>query len=133
MNEFPEEHDRRAEQQESDRRKDLVARSRLEVIQENYTNWAHRSLLILGTILVAFLVQGIVGTWLYYEIKQAQKNNCLSINARYDNAIRALKEGSDQDIRNAPTAAMKIEIARRRDVTVKLIEAVAPKRDCDNI
>lgn len=57
--------------------------------------------------------------------------DCLDQNKRHDDTVAALRAGSDVDIENAKTKAGKQEIARRRDVTLALIDALAPHQDCE--
>lgn len=65
--------------------------------------------------------------------RNAVKEACANRNEQHDNAINSLIEGSDIDQQNALTEETKAEIRRRRDVTIGLIDAVAPKRDCDDL
>lgn len=57
--------------------------------------------------------------------------SCNTQNARHDGAINALMEGSDLDQKNAPNEAARAEIRRRRDVTIALLDALAPVEDCE--
>jgi uncharacterized protein HemX len=115
------------------RREHLDDRTRLDEIAHAYEVWSRRTLVILAVIAVIALAGGITSAYLFFRVQNARENACLRTNARHDNAIHALKEGSDQDIANAPTEAAKKEIARRRDVTISLINAIAPHLDCNNI
>lgn len=56
---------------------------------------------------------------------------CRTQNARNEATKEALTSGSDQDIRNAPTEEAKDEVRRRRDVTLALIDALAPADNCE--
>lgn len=71
------------------------------------------------------------------DIQQQRRDTilaeCEMTNARNKATQTALKQGSDQDIANAPTQAAKQEIMRRRDVTVALINAVLPVQDCQSL
>lgn len=58
-------------------------------------------------------------------------SSCRAQNARNSATKNALTAGSDEDIRNAPTVAAREEVERRRDVTLALIDALAPPEDCD--
>ena len=64
--------------------------------------------------------------------KEEALTRCQNQNIRHDNAITALIVGSNQDQLNAKTEEARVEIRRRRDVTIDLIDAIAPKTDCDN-
>lgn len=56
--------------------------------------------------------------------------SCEVQNDRHNDSIAALKEGSDIDQQNAPNEAARVEIRRRRDVTIALLDALAPVEDC---
>lgn len=58
---------------------------------------------------------------------------CEDVNTRNRNSTKALEAGAGQDIANATTQEAKDEIARRRDVTLVLIDRVLPIRDCDSL
>jgi hypothetical protein len=64
------------------------------------------------------------------QIQAGITDACEKTNQRHDGAILALREGSNVDIANAPTEAAKSEVRRRRDVTIALIDAIAPKQPC---
>lgn len=69
-----------------------------------------------------------------YILRQDAKERiaaCEERNDRHDAAIKALVDGSDQDQRNAPNEAARKEIRRRRDVTIGIIDGIAPKVNCD--
>lgn len=70
--------------------------------------------------------------YLLYEQKQDALDRCENFNIRHDNATNALIAGSNEDQLNAKTEEARVEIRRRRDVTIALIDAIAPKTDCDN-
>lgn len=56
---------------------------------------------------------------------------CHETNDRHDRATAALVTGSTSDIQAAQTEAEKNDIRRRRDVTLALIDVIAPKQNCD--
>lgn len=65
-----------------------------------------------------------------HEFQQDNTNDCLKQNARHDdtsNQLIALAK-VDEDARK--TEAEKLEVRRRRDVTLALIDALAPKEKC---
>lgn len=68
------------------------------------------------------------------DIQKQRKDSiietCTAQNARHDGAVKALREGSDIDQENAKTEAAKAEIRRRRDVTIALLDALAPVENC---
>lgn len=70
--------------------------------------------------------------YLLYEQQQTALERCQIMNTRHDNATNALIAGSNEDQLNAKTAEARVEIRRRRDVTLALIDAISPKTDCDN-
>ena len=57
---------------------------------------------------------------------------CENQNIRHDNALSALYAGSNQDQLNTDDKISAAEIRRRRDVTIGLIDALAPKTNCEN-
>lgn len=59
------------------------------------------------------------------------KTECERTNKRHDGAESALVQGSNQDQANAKDAAARKEIRRRRDVTLALLDALAPHQDCE--
>lgn len=78
-------------------------------------------------------IAGLAGFgYLLNHEKDDRIQQCENQNTRHDNAVYALIAGSNQDQMNAKTDAGKIEIRRRRDVTLGLLDALAPKTDCDN-
>lgn len=95
-------------------------------IEDRFHHWFVRGLIAFavigltsGTALIGF------GVVLHNE-RQRAVELCEATNIRHDNAIKALKAGSDEDIKNATTPAAKTEIGRRRDVTIGLIDASTP-------
>lgn len=68
------------------------------------------------------------------DIQKQRKDSiiesCTAQNARHDGAVKALTEGSDIDQENAKTEEAKAEIRRRRDVTIALLDALAPVENC---
>lgn len=63
--------------------------------------------------------------------RESIRTSCQAQNERNKATRDALTEGSDEDIRNAQTEAAKNEIRRRRDVTIALIDALAPRDNCE--
>lgn len=68
------------------------------------------------------------------DIQKQRKDSiiegCKAQNARHDGSVKALMEGSDIDQENAPDEKARVEIRRRRDVTIALLDALAPVEDC---
>jgi len=68
------------------------------------------------------------------EIQDQRAQSCADQNERHDNAIKALREGSNADIQNSDKLGLSPdEIRRRRDVTIGLINAIAPVQDCSKV
>lgn len=63
--------------------------------------------------------------------KDSIRSSCEETNARYIGSRDALIKGSDEDQANAPDAAARKEIRRRRDVTLALLKALQPFKNCD--
>jgi hypothetical protein len=66
---------------------------------------------------------------------QAQRKNfveqsCKEQNERHDKTYSALVAAAAADEAKRTTEAAKAEVRRRRDVTLGLIDALAPKQDC---
>ena len=68
------------------------------------------------------------------DIQKQRKDSiiesCTTQNARHDGSVKALVKGSDIDQENAANEAARVEIRRRRDVTIALLDALAPVEDC---
>lgn len=71
------------------------------------------------------------------EIQQQRKDSirdeCVKTNNRHDGAVNALIKGSDIDQKNASSEEARAEIRRRRDVTIDLLDAMAPRQNCDQL
>lgn len=69
------------------------------------------------------------------DIQEQRKNaiieTCTEQNARHDGSVDALRQGSDIDQKNAPNEKARKEIRRRRDVTIALLDALAPVQNCN--
>lgn len=61
------------------------------------------------------------------------REDCQHTNKRHDDTFAKLILLSKQDENSRKTQAGKIEVRRRRDVTLGLIEALAPKQDCEKL
>lgn len=101
-------------------------------LKEELRQFFHRIWSI--TILIGVVCTLALGGFGYLLRVQQQETQekCRNQNTRHDNAISALIIGSNQDQLNAKTEETRVEIRRRRDVTISLIDAIAPKTDCDN-
>jgi Tfp pilus assembly protein PilN len=66
---------------------------------------------------------------LYSDIQQSRIDICREGNARHDDVIATL----DRLIREQPAGAQKRRAVRNRAQTVALLEALAPKRDCEHL
>jgi len=107
---------------------DVVA----EKVETDFVHFYRKALL--GIAIIGLTSAVALGGFAYVlrEQNQAQTKACENRNERHDNAINALVTGSNIDQQNAPTEAAKAEIRRRRDVTISLIDAIAPKVDCSD-
>lgn len=96
--------------------------------------------LFIATLILYFVMGGVVW-WTWYQSDrsfdeiQTQRQiailqECVATNGRHDEAVQALVVGSDLDLKNAPNRDVQKEIRRRRDVTVSLLDALAPHQDC---
>lgn len=76
---------------------------------------------------------GLVGFgFLIKHVHDEAIQRCENQNTRHDNAVYMLIAGSNVDQQNQKDSVADEEIRRRRDVTLGLIDALAPKTDCDN-
>jgi uncharacterized protein HemX len=116
--------------EDDDRRGDPVARTRLDDIAHQYELWSKRTLVILSVLVVFMILGGLVSGYLYWRIQQSRENACLAVNERHDNAIEKLNI-----ILDAAVEKGTLPKANRQDVFDQnklLVEALAPKRNCDN-
>lgn len=64
------------------------------------------------------------------EIQQQRLEVCMANNKRHDDTYKALTAAAADDEAKRKTEAGKTEVRRRRDVTLGLIDLLAPKIDC---
>lgn len=67
------------------------------------------------------------------EIQSQRLEVCVDGNTRHDNTSAQLVKLAAEDEAQRKTEAAKAEVRRRRDVTLGLIDALAPHRDCDEL
>ncbi len=104
----------------------------IDAIEERFERWFKRGLIAFALIgLATATALGGFG-YLLYDQKQDALAACENVNVRHNNAINALIAGSNEDQLNAKTPEARLEIQRRRDVTIGLIDAVLPVTDCAN-
>lgn len=122
----------------------IERRQEMKDIEARFRFLFVRALVALGIIgfmsFVAILGFGIV---LANQSGQAQDiqdqrraatlDECRTTNRRHDGAVSALVAGSDKDQLDAPNEAVRKEIRRRRDVTIGLLDALAPHQDCESL
>lgn len=65
--------------------------------------------------------------------REATLASCTETNDRNKDTKEALKAGSNQDQANSEDTISKEEIQRRTAVTLALIDALVPVRDCDKL
>lgn len=65
------------------------------------------------------------------EIQQQRLEVCKDQNSKHDNTVTKLNDAALFDENSRKTEAGKAEVRRRRDVTIALIDAITPVRDCD--
>jgi hypothetical protein len=62
------------------------------------------------------------------------RDACTAQNKRHDGSIAALTKGANHDIAHAKELGLKVtEVKRRRDVTIGLLNALAPFQDCEKL
>jgi len=65
--------------------------------------------------------------------REATLDACQETNERNEATKKALEVGSTEDQRNAPDDAARQEIRRRVAVTIALIDALVPHKDCQKL
>lgn len=120
-----------------ERRKDykdvkLTIDERMRYVERCVRRWLIRGIVGFSLIGITSAIAILGYGYILREQHQAVVEACDNSNIRHDNAIKALKIGSDIDQENAPNEAAKTEIRRRRDVTIGIINGIAPKIDCEN-
>jgi hypothetical protein len=101
-----------------------------------------RRMVMLGLVLASFSV--FLSAWLFVRVQNAvdQSNreraanvqrNCLETNDRHDNTIDALDTLLAVRLEAAQTKAERARLRDSRSNTVLLIDALSPRRDCDEL
>lgn len=67
------------------------------------------------------------------EVQNQRREVCTMNNKRHDDTYAALTKEAAADEAARPTEKGKAEVRRRRDVTLGLIDLLAPKVDCDTV
>lgn len=102
-------------------------------IETRLSRWLRRGLIAFAIIGVACVVAlagfGIV----LRQIQQQRYDFCVSQNERRTNTTATLVAAAKEDEDDRKTEAGKAEVRRRRDVTLGLIQAIAPNQDCSAI
>jgi hypothetical protein len=101
-------------------------------LEARFERWLKLGL-IAFTIMAMTSVVSLVG----FGIILKQQHNeiierCVNQNHRHDNAISALIQGSNEDQLNNKDTVAREEIQRRRDVTIALLDNLAPKTNCED-
>lgn len=125
------------EENQVERRKDykdvkLTIDERISYVENCIRRWITRGIVGFAIIGITSAIALLGYGYILREQHQAALELCKNANIRHDNAILALKLGSDQDQANAANEAARAEIRRRRDVTIGIINGIAPKIDCEN-
>lgn len=71
-----------------------------------------------------------VGSQIQNQRKAYVRETCQDTNDKHRKAVSALVTGSSADIAAATSEAEKNDIRRRRDVTLALLDAIAPVQNC---
>lgn len=103
-----------------------------EEVEKRFEKFFKKALIAIAFVGITSTIA--LGGFGYVLVQQNndRKEACQARNTRHDNAVNALIVGSNLDQQNATTEASKVEIRRRRDVTLAIIDGVAPKVDCDD-
>lgn len=116
---------------DGDQRTDDETRERLAAIQKGYERWtskAGRAIVVM--IVFNVLVAGVLG-YLYWQIQDSRRDgvriSCREQNERHDSVIVTL----DSLIADMPAGERRDRAQQSRAATVLLLEALAPRRDCE--
>ena len=101
-------------------------------IRDQFHHWFVRGLIAFAVIGVAVTVALAGFGYLLKKESDTNRRLCENQNIRHDNGTTVLMVGSNQDQENAPNEAARAEIRRRRDVSLGIIDMVAPKVNCKN-
>lgn len=105
---------------------------RLDKMEARLARWLKGGLIAFG-IIGFFCVVALFGFgYLLRHESSTSLRLCENQNTRHDNGTTVLMVGSNLDQQNAQTEAGKAEIRRRRDVSLGIIDMIAPKVDCKN-
>jgi hypothetical protein len=107
----------------------------ISAIEEKFDRWFRRGLIIMAFIGLC-CAAAIGGTWIALgEIQDTReefvRSQCESQNKHNKDTSAQLIGLAALDEKRRKTEAGKEEVRNRRDVTLALIEALAPKQDCD--
>jgi hypothetical protein len=109
----------------------------IEEIVSKFDKWLRRGLLAFSIIALAcgaaLIGFGINLSGIKDTRREFVRTTCQDTNRRHDQTYQQLIDLSQEDQNNAKTQAQKNEIKRRRDVTLGLIDALAPKQDCERL
>jgi hypothetical protein len=84
-----------------------------------------------GTSFVALFLYGQVLAQVKDTRMDFVRSTCMSQNKTHDDTYSALVAAAAKDEADRKTEAGKAEVRRRRDVTLGLIDLLAPKQDCE--
>lgn len=128
-----------------ERRENIYLRDRLEEIQEGYERWTKYTVRLLAILFMIQLGLGALSVFLVTQNahrsnqvrtlvaqqqvsrEQAVRSTCLEQNRRHDSTISTI----DQVITQLPPGLQRDRALRNRAGTVLIIDALAPKRDCE--
>lgn len=107
----------------------------LEIIEDRFERWFKRGLaafVIIALCSTAALIGfGINLNQIKDNRERYTRTECENTNKRNHDTSAQLTEAAQADIDKRHTQAGKDEVTRRRDVTLALIDALAPVRNCD--
>lgn len=132
-----------------DRRWDEETRTRLTEIARGYRMFQRKTAWFLRGFVVLFFASALVFTVLVGRVsdladenaqvvKQIQderanniRSSCQDQNTRHDDTVAALDKLADRDLKQADTPAEKVRAQQTIDGTKALVDALAPKGDCE--
>lgn len=106
----------------------------IDEIALHLRKWLRRGLFAFAIIGLACAAALFGFGYVVHDLRTTRANftrdNCTATNSRHDNTYNALVAAAQTDQDNAPNEAAREEIRRRRDVTLALIDALAPHQNC---
>ena len=103
----------------------------IDSIESYIHKWIRRGL-ISFSIIAAFCVIALVGFgYVLQEVQRQRHEVCQAQNGRHDQTVKLFKKAAVDAIKKHPDQAK--DIRENIDTNLQIINALAPKQDCDRI